>query len=94
MSTAAPPAARPPRLTTERARAFVASRRPAAAALGAHLADLVHDPEAFVRELRRGLAALADPDYRAAQASIAPGIVAPFGVRRPLLGTVLGRFRR
>ena len=56
-----------PSLATTHAVAFVASHKPDAEALGRRLADAVRDPDAFVRQLRAGLATLADPDYRDGQ---------------------------
>ena len=73
---------------TERARALVAERLPEARALGAELAELIDDPEAFVASLRAGFSRLADEPYAAAQARIAPGSGAVFGVRWPLVDAV------
>lgn len=75
---------------TARAMAFVADRRAASAALGHALAELAGDPDAFARALTAGLAELADPEYRAGQRFIAPGIGETHGVRNPLL-TEIGR---
>lgn len=80
--------------TTLRARAFVERRRPDAERLGLTLADEIHDPTGFAARLRAGLAELADPEYRAGQQLVAPGIGATHGVRTPLLTAVAGRFRR
>src|SRR5262245_42707894 len=79
--------------TTERAVAFVAARRDAAEALGASLADLTNDPDAFAASLTRGLAELADPDYLAGQQRVAPGIGDAHGVRWPLIAAVERGFR-
>jgi 3-methyladenine DNA glycosylase AlkD len=78
---------------TARAVAFVAERRPAAEALGADLADLVHDPDAFARALTDGLQRLADPEYLEGQQRVAPGIGAVYGVRWPLMAAVSRGFR-
>jgi 3-methyladenine DNA glycosylase AlkD len=78
---------------TSRAVAFVAAHRDPAEALGASLAELTNDPDGFARALTRGLASLADPDYRAGQQRIAPGIGTVFGVRWPLLAAVSRGFR-
>ncbi len=78
---------------TARAVAFVAAHRDPAEALGASLADLSNDPDAFATALTRGLAYLADPDYLAGQQRIAPGIGAVHGVRWPLLAAVQRGFR-
>ena len=78
---------------TARSVAFVADRRSPAEGLGTSLAELVNQPDAFAAELRRGLQALADPDYLEGQRRIAPGIGALFGVRWPLLAAVQRGFR-
>jgi 3-methyladenine DNA glycosylase AlkD len=87
----APPAPTSP--VTERAVAFVASRRPGAEALGASLADLVQDPDAFAAAMRAGLRDLADPEYLEGQQRVAPGIGAVYGVRWPLMAAVARGFR-
>lgn len=73
---------------TARARALVAERLPGARALGVDLAELIDDPDAFVTSLRAGFQRLADEPYAAAQARIAPGSGAVFGVRWPLVDAV------
>ena len=78
---------------TARAVAFVAAHRDPAEALGASLADLSNDPDAFAKALTRGLASLADPEYLAGQQRIAPGLGAVHGVRWPLLAAVSRGFR-
>ncbi len=78
---------------TARAVAFVEAHRPAAGSLGTALAELTPDPEAFAIALRRGLAALADPEYLAGQQRIAPGIGTVHGVRWPLLAAVARTFK-
>jgi len=55
---------RPRSETTARAVAFVAAHRDEAEGLGRSLADDVHDPEAFARQLEAGFARLADPEYQ------------------------------
>jgi 3-methyladenine DNA glycosylase AlkD len=87
---AAPP---PANDVTARAVAFVAAHRAPAEALGAALADHTNDPDGFATALTRGLATLADPEYRAGQQFIAPGIGAVHGVRWPLLAAVQRGFR-
>lgn len=79
--------------TTARAVAFVATHRDPAEALGASLADLSNDPNAFATALTKGLARLADPAYLVGQQRIAPGIGAIHGVRWPLLAAVQRGFR-
>jgi 3-methyladenine DNA glycosylase AlkD len=76
--------------TTEKARAFVEARQADAVALGRSAGDLVQDPSATASALRRGLTDLADPEYHAGQARVAPGIGPQLGVRQPLL-TAVGR---
>jgi 3-methyladenine DNA glycosylase AlkD len=78
---------------TERAVAFVAAHRDAAEALGASLAELTNDPDAFAKALTRGLAGLADPDYLVGQQRVAPGIGDVHGVRWPLIAAVERGFR-
>ena len=84
----------PPRSeTTARAVAFVAERRGQAEQLGQSLADLVHDPEGFARELEAGFARLADPEYLEGERRIAPGLGPVLGVRWPLNAAVARGFR-
>jgi 3-methyladenine DNA glycosylase AlkD len=61
---------------------------PAARALGHRLVEELDDPERFVADLERGLRSLADSDYRAAHAWMAPGIGEVIGVRGPLFAAV------
>jgi len=82
-----------PSSATARAVAFVAARRESAEQLGGRLADFVGDPEAFAKELRSGMEALADPDYLAGLQSVAPGIGEVLGVRWPLNAAVARGFR-
>jgi 3-methyladenine DNA glycosylase AlkD len=84
---------RTPSPITERAIALVADRRPIAERLGADMAGLVGDPDAFAVALAAGLRDLADPEYAAGQQRIAPGIGRVFGVRWPLLAAVSRGFR-
>ncbi|TMC64221.1 MAG: DNA alkylation repair protein [Chloroflexi bacterium] len=79
---------------TERAVAFVAARRESAEELGARLADVVGDPEAFAIELRNGMEALSDPHYVVGQQLVAPGIGDVLGVRWPLNAAVARGFRK
>lgn len=78
---------------TARAVAFVAAKKPEAERLGAELAELTTDPDAFSRALARGFAALADPEYKAGEQRIAPGLGATYGVRWPLNAAVDRGFR-
>jgi 3-methyladenine DNA glycosylase AlkD len=80
--------------TTERARALVADRKPAAYSLGIEAGELVGQPAVLVRTLRAGLERLADPEYLAGQRRVAPGIGPLLGVRQPLLTSVGRGFGR
>ena len=79
--------------STARAVAFVAARKPAAEQLGAQLAELTSDPDAFARALAVGFAGLADPEYHEGEQRIAPGLGATYGVRWPLNAAVDRGFR-
>ena len=84
---------RPASPATARAVAFVAAHKDAAESIGAALADDLHDPDAFADALRRGLAALADPEYLEGQHVVAPGLGTTHGVRWPLLAAVIRGFK-
>jgi 3-methyladenine DNA glycosylase AlkD len=86
-------AERPRSEVTARAVAFVAAHRDEAEALGSSLADNVHDPEAFARELETGFERLADPEYQQGEQRIAPGLGPVLGVRWPLNAAVARGFR-
>ncbi len=79
---------------TARAVAFVEAHKAEAEAIGAALAELSQDPDAFAIELRRGLVSLADPDYREGRQRVAPGIGPVLGVRWPLMAAVGRGFRQ
>ena len=91
-ATAIPGPARSP--TTARAVAFVAAHRDEAERLGAALAEDTNDPDAFAVGLRVAFDRLADPEYQAGQAFIAPGLGPVHGVRWPLLAAIERGFRR
>ncbi len=91
-ATVPPPAAGSE--VTARAVVFVADHKPEAEALGAALADLTNDPEAFAAALTAGFQRLADPEYLEGQQRIAPGIGAVYGVRWPLTAAVSRGFRK
>jgi 3-methyladenine DNA glycosylase AlkD len=94
LTTATAPApARAPSEATARAVAFVAAHRECAETLGASLAELSNEPDAFAAALTRGLAALVDPDYLVEQQRVAPGIGPVHGVRWPLMAAVARGFR-
>lgn len=78
---------------TLRAKAFVLDHQAKAAALGARSSRLTHDPDELTATLRRGLAALGDPEYLAGQRRVTPGIGSLHGVRLPLLDAVAVSFR-
>jgi 3-methyladenine DNA glycosylase AlkD len=78
---------------TQRATALVADRRRVAEGLGADLAALIEDPDAFADALASGFRDLADPEYAEGQRRIAPGIGRVIGIRWPLLAAVSRGFR-
>jgi len=80
--------------TTAASQRFVAAHLARATELGASLADLVGDPDAFVAALRAGFAELGDPTVMAGQRLIAPGIGPVLGVRLPLMTAVHRKFKR
>jgi 3-methyladenine DNA glycosylase AlkD len=80
--------------TTQAANRFVAAHLAAATALGDQLADLVHDPDAFVSAIKHGFEGLADPVYAAGSPSIAPGLGPILGVRIPLMEATHKSFKR
>ena len=67
-----------------RAAAFVAARELRAADLGRALADQIPDPRRLAGALADAFRELADPEYRAGQVVVAPGIGPTHGVRTPL----------
>jgi 3-methyladenine DNA glycosylase AlkD len=85
---------RPISPVTAAANAFVDGHRSEAQRLGTEIADLVDDPEAFVRRLRDGLAGLVDENYRREQSRVAPGLEDSLGIRLPLLSTIRRAFDR
>ena len=68
----------------EHAAAILAARDTRATELGAALVDETGDPAAFAARLSAAFGELADPEYRAGQAYVAPGIGPTHGVRTPL----------
>jgi 3-methyladenine DNA glycosylase AlkD len=78
----------------EHAAAILAARESRATALGAALSDLVGDPVRFAARLHDSFAELADPEYRAGQAFVAPGIGPTHGVRTPLQVAVRRAFEK
>jgi 3-methyladenine DNA glycosylase AlkD len=68
----------------EHAATILAEREGRATELGSALAELTGDPAAFAAALHDAFEELADPEYRAGQAFVAPGIGPTHGVRTPL----------
>jgi len=73
---------------------FVAEHLARATTLGEQLADLVHDPDAFVAAIEQGFEDLADPVYADGSRSIAPGLGPILGVRLPLMEAAHKTFKR
>lgn len=80
--------------SADHAAATVGAREARATELGGELADQLSDPRAFADQLRTAFRELADPEYRAGQTFIAPGIGPTHGVRSPLQGAVRSGFAR
>jgi 3-methyladenine DNA glycosylase AlkD len=59
-----------------------------AEAIGARLADLVDEPEAFVEALEAGLAELSDPAHALTLRRMSPDVASPYAVRSPLLRAI------
>ena len=78
----------------EHARAILTSRETRATELGVELADELGDPAAFAARLSTAFSELADPEYRAGQAYVAPGIGPTHGVRTPLQVAVRKGFEK
>jgi 3-methyladenine DNA glycosylase AlkD len=79
-----PWAVAPGTTAAEHAATILAAREARASDLGAALGEFVGDPVTFTASLQSAFAELADPDYRAGQAFVAPGIGPTHGVRTPL----------
>jgi 3-methyladenine DNA glycosylase AlkD len=78
----------------QHAAAVIAANESRATALGTALADLLHDPTAFAGALHDAFAELADPEYRAGQTFVAPGIGPTHGVRTPLQAALRRAFAK
>ena len=78
----------------ERAASVLARHEARAAELGTALAELVDDPTAFAANLASAFRAVADPEYRDGQRSIAPGIGPTHGVRTPLQVAIRRAFEK
>jgi 3-methyladenine DNA glycosylase AlkD len=73
---------------------MIADREARATALGLALGELIDDPTALAAALSAAFGELADPEYRAGQAFVAPGIGPTHGVRTPLQVAVRRAFQR
>jgi hypothetical protein len=80
--------------TTAASQLFVAAHLARATTLGASLADLAADPDAFMAAFRSGFAELSDPVYVEGQRLVAPGLGPVFGVRLPLMDAADRAFKR
>jgi len=74
--------------------ATIAARASRANQLGSALAGELSNPGAFATALGDAFRELADPEYRAGQSSVAPGIGPTHGVRTPLQVAVRRGFER
>src|SRR5262249_17466450 len=92
--TVAPTTERPLSPITAAANAFVDGHRGRAEALGRELAELINDPEEFVRALDRGLPDLVDENYRRERSRVAPGLEDSIGIRLPLLSAIKQQLNR
>ena len=91
--TATAPAERRPS-AGEHAAGILASRESRALELGKGLGALLSDPTEFATSLAAAFTDLADPEYRAGQSFVAPGIGPTFGVRTPLQVALRKGFER
>lgn len=76
------------------AAAILATRQSKAAQLGMALGAILSDPSEFAISLAAAFRELADPEYRAGQGIVAPGIGPTFGVRTPLQVSLRKGFER
>ncbi len=93
----APPGIAPARARPsagEHAAAVLASRESRARDLGVRLGAVLSNPAEFANTLAAAFTELADPEYRAGQAFVAPGMGPTFGVRTPLQVAVRKGFER
>ncbi|MEO5705325.1 MAG: DNA alkylation repair protein [Candidatus Limnocylindrales bacterium] len=88
------PSAWPGRPTNDHGATTIAARETRAKQLGAALAGRLSDPTAFATQLSAAFRELADAEYRAGQAFVAPGIGPTHGVRTPLQVAVRRAFER
>jgi 3-methyladenine DNA glycosylase AlkD len=87
-------AAWPPRPEAGHAASTIAARESRANELGASLAGMLSDPARFAAKLAAAFRELAEPEYRAGQAFVAPGIGPTHGVRTPLQVALRKAFER
>lgn len=88
------PAPAPRRSAGEHAASVLTTRAARARELGTELAAALSDASDFTARLAAAFTELADPEYRAGQAFVAPGIGPTFGVRTPLQVAVRKGFER
>lgn len=94
MSDATAEATRPISPIAAAASTFVESHRLLAEGLGRELAELVDDPETFVRAMKAGMTGLVDENYRREQSRVAPGLEDSIGIRLPLLSAIRAHLDR
>jgi 3-methyladenine DNA glycosylase AlkD len=78
----------------EHAAAVLSEREKRARELGTAIGELTGDPVGFAGALHEAFDELADPEYRAGQAYVAPGIGPTHGVRTPLQVATRRAFER
>ena len=83
-----------PSATTAASQRFVAEHMARAVTLGDHLADLAETPSAFLADIHKGLALMADPASAEGIRLVAPTIGPVLGVRLPLLEATFKQFRK
>jgi 3-methyladenine DNA glycosylase AlkD len=88
------PAPRSTGTASERAAAIISGREERAETLGRGLAAHLSDAAGFASALAAAFVELADPEYRAGQEYVAPGIGPTHGVRTPLQVAVRRGFER
>lgn len=98
MSSATLPEAKgsawPTRPTADHPARTIADREARATELGTRLGDVIDDPVALAAALATAFRELADPEYRAGQSFVAPGIGPTHGVRTPLQVAVRHAFEK
>jgi len=72
----------------------VAGHLATATELGERMAEVVHDPDAFVATTTRGFEALADPVYADGSRSVAPGLGPSWEFGCPLMEAANKTFKR